>query len=151
MEALLEKILEIKRSRIQRRPVAHPFPLAIRGSHSSWPGCFPAWLPARPTNHLSKTHNTYARKIDNVLALSSGGRLVCLWHGRWMYRTETLYILQGGKNIMYYTLPICRQNPLWRRDRDFRAQNRLSVMYLCILFFVSKNRRSLLVCLLTLL
>jgi len=51
----------------------------------------------RASSHLSKTRNTYARKIDDVL-------VGVLMTREMDVRTETLYILRGGKNIMYYTL-----------------------------------------------
>lgn len=51
----------------------------------------------RAGSHLSKTRNTYARKIDDVL-------VGVLMTREMDVRTETLYILRGGKNIMYYTL-----------------------------------------------
>lgn len=67
----------------------------------------------RTSSHLSKTRNTYARKIDDVL-------VGVLMTREMDVRTETLYILRGGKNIMYYTLlrraslPPSR-SPSWRK------------------------------------
>jgi len=73
----------------------------------------------RAVGHLSKTRNTYARKIDDVL-------VGVLMTREMDVRTETLYILRGGKNIMYYTLP--RRVPLMARPRTLARPNLPSVV-----------------------
>lgn len=89
----------------------------------------------RTGSHLSKTRNTYARKIDDVL-------VGVLMTREMDVRTETLYILRGGKNIMYYTL-LRRATPtlsytLREVLRDGRAARTTNQSLLLLEFFRKK-------------
>lgn len=65
------------------------------------------WLPGRPTIYQKRVQHLCKKNRQCFTARAGVEEGWPLLMTREMdVRTETLYILQGGKNIMYYTLPL---------------------------------------------